>query len=212
MHARVQLDMHRPSCDTLLLGRMNQRIHQSEGIDLWFQVVVKHRLEGRHLRIHNHDVLCDAITTERHARVGNGHSEVVDTMVLQRLGYLYGTCTIGIRLHHTYQFGFRFQERTVVVQVIHHCIEVHLQDGLMHLLLQQLRQMIEAKDAGTFQQDDLIMQVTKDITGDKLLDTREERLVSNNNDILVRLDGRTNTYQAVDASFQAQVADLAIEG
>ena len=110
MHTSVELDVHWPARDTLLLRSMYQRIHQSEGVHLWFQVVVEHGIEGRHLGVHNHDVLCDAVTTQGDTLVGNCHSQIVNTMVLQRLGHLHRASSIGICLDHAYQFSFWLQE------------------------------------------------------------------------------------------------------
>ena len=132
-------------------------------------------------------------------------------MVLQGLCHLHGSCAIGICLHHTHQFGLRLQEGAVEVQVIHHRIEVHLQYRLMHFLFQQLCEMVETEDTGTLQKNYLIVQGTEQVTRHELLDTREESLVADSNNLSMPLDRRTNTDQAVDTPFQAQVTDLLIK-
>ena len=139
--------MHRPSRDSLLLCSTNQGIHQSETVYLRLQVVVEHRLEGGHLRIHDHDILCDAVATQCDALVGHSNRQIVHTVVLQCLGHFHSSCTVGVGLHHAHQLRLGFQERAVVVQVVDHRIQVHLQNGLVHFLFQLLRNMIEAKDA-----------------------------------------------------------------
>ena len=107
MHTRVKFDMNRPTGDTLLLCCMDERIHQSEGIYLRLQFVVEHGLEGRHLGVHDHDVLRDAVTTQLHTLVSHSHSQVVHAVVLQCLSHLHGTGTVGIGLHHADNLRFR---------------------------------------------------------------------------------------------------------
>ena len=56
VHARVQLDMYGEVAYAVLLRLTHKGVKQAEGIDLRLQVVIKHGLERRHLRVHNHDV------------------------------------------------------------------------------------------------------------------------------------------------------------
>ena len=85
-------------------------------------------------------------------------------MILQGLRHLDGTTAIGIGLHHTDHLRLGLQERTEIVQVLHHRIEVHLQDCLVHLLHQLVGNQVEAVFAGTLQQDHLTMQLFEEIT------------------------------------------------
>ena len=151
MHTRIELDMYGPTRDSFLTSGLDKGIHQSEGVHLWLEVVVEHCLEGRHLWIHDHDIGGDASLTEGNTFIGHGDSQIVDTVVLQRLGNLHGTCTIGIGLDHTHHFRIRLQERTVIVQVLHNGVEVHLENRLVHLLLQLFRNLVEAKRTGALQ-------------------------------------------------------------
>ena len=82
VHTSIELDMYGPTRNTLLLSSMDEGIHQTERIHLGFEVVVEHGLEGRHLRVHNHNILRDAIPAQGSTLVSHGDSEVVDTMVL----------------------------------------------------------------------------------------------------------------------------------
>ena len=75
VHACIELDVDGPTRDALLLSGMDKCLHQTEGIDLGFQVVVEHGLESCHFRVHDHDVLRDAIATQFYAFVGHGHSQ-----------------------------------------------------------------------------------------------------------------------------------------
>ena len=158
MHTSIQLDVYREACDAFLLSRLDQGIQDAERINLWLQVVIKHGLESGHLWVHNHDVAGNAILTKGHTLVSHSHRQVIHTMVLQGLGNLYGTCAITIRLDHTYQLGFRLHERTIVVEVGNHGIQVDFQSGLMHLANQEFGQLVETKLACSLQQDNLITQ------------------------------------------------------
>ena len=42
VHTGVKLDVYGPSRDALLLGGMDEGLHETEGIDFGFQVVVEH--------------------------------------------------------------------------------------------------------------------------------------------------------------------------
>ena len=82
MHTSIKFDMYRISCDTLFPCCMTKCIEKSEGIYLWLKFIVEHGLEGCHLRIHNHDVCCDASSSQLYALIGNGNSEIVNAMIL----------------------------------------------------------------------------------------------------------------------------------
>ena len=65
--------MYGVSGDALLFGGFHKGVEQAEGVNFGLQIVVEHRLEGCHLRIHDHDVARDAIAAQRNALVGHGH-------------------------------------------------------------------------------------------------------------------------------------------
>ena len=136
MHTSIELDVNRESGDTLLLGSLDECIEQSERINLRLQVVIEHGLEGCHFRVHNHDVAGDTVLAKGDTLIGNSHSQIIYTMILQGLGNLYRSGTIAIRLDHADQLGFRLHEGTVVVEVGNHRIQVDLEGGFMHLLHQ----------------------------------------------------------------------------
>jgi len=120
MHARIEFDVDRITRDTLFLSSLDQCIKQTEGIDFRLEIIVKHGLESAHLRVHDHDVARDAITAQHGTFIGHSHCEIVDTVILQCLGNLHTASAIGVGLDHTYEFGFRLHERTVIVEVFHH--------------------------------------------------------------------------------------------
>ncbi len=158
MHTSIELDMNRESGHALLLGRLDKRIEQAEGINLWLQVVIEHGLEGGHLRVHDHDVAGDAVLAKGHALIGNCHGEIIHTMVLQGLGDFHGSCAIAIRLDHADELGLWLHESTIVVQVGYYGIEVYLQCSLVYLLHQEFGELVETKLTGTLQEDYLITQ------------------------------------------------------
>ena len=53
VHAGIQFHMNGKIGDTFFLSFFNQRIQQMETVNFRFQFIVEHRLECRHLRIHN---------------------------------------------------------------------------------------------------------------------------------------------------------------
>ena len=211
VHAGVKLQMYGPPRDTLGTGCLDEGIHQSEAIDLRLQVVVEEGLKRRHLGVHHNDILRDAGIAKGDTLVGYRHCQIVHAMVLQRLGNLHGTSAISVGLDHTHHLGLGLQERAEIVQVIDHRIEVHLEDGLVHLLFQQLGDTLEAKRTGAFQQHYLVIERTEQITLQELLHVVEEPLLTY---LYLRcLTGYlwADTDKTVYAALQNQVGHLTIE-
>ena len=179
MHTCIQLDVDGPSRDTLTLSSVNQGIHQTEGVDLGLQVVVEHGLEGRHLRIHNHDVLSDAMTAQSDTLVGYGNSQIIDTMVLQRFSHFDSTSAIGISLDHAYQLSLRLQEGTVVVEVVNYGIEIHLENGLVYLQFQTLSNAVETEETGSLDENYLVVQLTERLATQEVFGSSEEGFLAN---------------------------------
>ena len=202
--------MNRPAGDTLLARCLDEGIQQAEGIDLGLQVVVEHGLEGGHLGIHDHDIGGDASLAERDALIGHSHSEVIDTMILQRTGNLDSAGAIAVGLDHANHLRFGFQERTIVVQILHHGIEVHLKDRLMHLLLQLFRNLVEPERTGTLQQDQLVMQAPESFAGEEMIHVGKELFVGNLNPVGLRHQFGTDADKLRDATLHSQIAHLGI--
>ena len=169
MHASIKLDMHGPAGDTFLARCLDEGVEQTETVDLGLEVVVEHGLKGGHLGIHDHDIGGDAGLAEGDTLVGHRHSEIVDMVILQCLGNLHRTCTIAVGLNHAHHLRLGLQERTVIVQVLHHGIEIHLKDCLMHLLFQLLRNLVEAETTGTLQQNQFVAKTRKDLAGEDII-------------------------------------------
>ena len=211
MHASIELDMYRPARDAFFSGRLDQRIEQAERVDLRLQIVVEHGLKGGHLRVHDHDIARNACLTERDALIGHSHSEVIDPLILQRLGYLHSTGSIAISLDHADHLRLGLQERAVIVQVIYHRIQIHLKDGLVYLLFQLFCNLIETKGACPLQQDQFITQTGKGIAGEEMGHVHEELLVGHLDLVGLRREFRTDTYKLLDATLHDQFAHLGIE-
>ena len=211
MHARIKLNMYRPSCDTLFLCSLNKCFQQPERINLWLQIIVEHRLESRHLWIHYHDILGDTMATQRYALVSNGNSQIIYTMVLQRLGHFHSSSSIGIGLHHANQLCFRLHERAIVIQVVDQCVQVDFQNRFMHFLLQAFCDAVEPERTGSLDQYHLIMQQAEDIAAQKFLCCGEEILLINGENSPLGSDVRSDSNKFVNATFLTEIANLSIE-
>ena len=159
VHARIQFDMNREVGYTFLFCLADQCIQQTETVDFRFKIIFKEGLEAAHLRIHDNDIGLDARLTQIHAFVGNRYSQIIDLVILQCLGNLNGSGTIGRSLDHTNHLGFRLEKATVIIQVIHHGIKVNLQDRLMDLAFQQIGQLVKPERTRTFDQYHILMQM-----------------------------------------------------
>ena len=145
VHTRIELDVYGEVVDAVLLSLAHKSVEQSERVHLWFKVVVEHGLECRHLRVHNHYVRCDAVLAQRHTFIGYSHSQIVYAVVLQSLGYLHGTCSVGIGLYHAHEFGFGLHERAVEVEVLYNVREVYFEYCLVHFLYEQFGDIVESE-------------------------------------------------------------------
>ena len=177
VHAGIQLDMHRETSDSLLLGSLDKGVEQTERVNLGLKIIIEHGLEGGHLWIHDHDIAGDTVLAKRHTFIGNSHGKIVHTVILQGLGYFHCSRSIAVGLDHADQLGLGLHKRAIVVQVGYHSIEVHLERGLMHLAYQKLGELVETKLACALEQDDLIAQRLEHLAVDKLLHIAEEELL-----------------------------------
>ena len=135
--------MNGEACDAFFLCRLDEGVHNAEAIHFGFEVVVKHRLEGGHLWIHDDDIACDAVFAESDTLVSHGHGKIIYAVVLQCLCHLHGSCTISVGLYHTYYFGFRSHKRAIVVEVCHHSVEIYLEYCLVHFLFKEFGDVVE---------------------------------------------------------------------
>ena len=122
-------------------------------------------------------------------------------MILKSLCYLHGTGSIGIGLDHTDHLGVGLKERAVVVEVGHNGIEVHLEDRLMHFLLQLFRYLVETEASGTLQQYQFTPQAAERIACEEMLYVEEELLVGNMYLIRLCREIRTYTDKLLDTTF-----------
>ena len=176
-HARIELNVDGIARDALAASGLDKGVEETEGIDLGLQVVVEHRLEGGHLGVHHHDVARDAIAAQRHALVGHGHSQVIDAVVLERLGHLHGTRSIGVGLDHANEFRAGLHHGAVVVEIIDQRLEINLQCGLVDLAYEQLGEALETKLACAFEQDYLVAERAEGGTMDEVFDGRVKLLL-----------------------------------
>ena len=211
MHTRVELDMYGPAGDALLARGTNEGIHQSERIYLGLQIVVEECLKRCHLGVHHHDISRNTSLTQGHTLISHGHCQIVHAVVLQCLGNLNGSGTIGIGLDHAHHLRIGLQERAEMIQIVDHRLQVHLQDGLMDFLLQQLADALEAEAAGTLQQYDLIAQLGKHLTADELLHITEEIALRHINECCLTGYLLANANELADAPAHAEAGHLTIE-
>ena len=211
VHARVEFDVNRPACDTLLTGCLDEGIHQTEGVDFGFQIIVEHGLKGRHLGVHNHDIGGDASLAKGDTLVGHGHGKIVHTVVLQRLGNLHGPSPVGISLDHADHLRLGPEEGAEVVQVLNHGVEVDLEDGLMNLLLQLLGDPVKTERTGTLQENKFVVQVVEGVRGQEMVHIGKELFVGDMDPVCLGREFRANADKLVDAPLHAEVRDLGVE-
>ena len=212
-HARIEFDVDGIARDALAAGSLDKGVEETEGIDLGLQVVVEHRLEGGHLGVHHHDVARDAIAAQRHALVGHGHGQVIDAVVLERLGHLHGTRSIGVGLDHADEFRAGSHHGAVVVEIIDQRLEINLQGGLVDLADKQLGKALETKLACAFEQDHLVAERAEGGTMDEVFDGRVKLLLGQLGEGgMVGGNGRTDTDKALHATLADEGGHLCVEG
>ena len=211
VHAGVELDVDGPPGDALLLGSLDEGVHQSKRVDLGFQVVVEHGLEGSHLGVHDHDVLRDSMAAQDDTLVGHGHGEIVHAVGLQRLGHLDGSGSVGIGLDHADELGLGLHVRAVVVQVADQRVEVDLEDSLVHLLLQELGDAVETEGAGALDEHHLVVQLAQGVAAQEIVGGGKERRTLDGERRTLGRDAGAYSDEGVDAALLAQRVHLAVQ-
>ncbi len=145
VHAGIELNVYRIIRYSFTLCGLDKSVEQTETIHLRLEVVVEHRLECRHLRIHDHDVACYSVFTQRYALIGNSHCEIVYTMVLKGFCHFHGSGAIGVCLYHSNELRLRFHERAVIVEIVNESTKIYLKDCLVYFLFEQFADIIEAE-------------------------------------------------------------------
>ena len=158
VHAGIELHVDGEVGNALFLGSLNQGVEQVEAIDLGLELVVEHGLEGGEFGVHNDDIGRDARLAQLRAFVGHGHGQVIHPVLLQRLGNLVRAGSVGRSLHHADHLGLWLEETAVVVEVVHHGLQIDLENGFVHLLGQVFAQLVEVKLAGSLDEDNLFLQ------------------------------------------------------
>ena len=210
-HAGVELDVDGPAGDALALGGADERFEQTEGVDFGLEVVVEDGFEGRHLGVHHHDGLGDAVAAQLGALVGHSHSEVVDAMVLQGLCNLYGSGSVAVGLNHADKLGVGTQERTVIVEIVDHGTKIDLERGLVNALDKHLGQLVETKLTGTFYQDDLVVQGAEHLTTGKLSHAGIEIFFGYLDALGLSRNSLADTNELLDAPLFAEFRHFTIE-
>ena len=177
VHACVYLYVYRIARYALLLSGFDESVHESETIHLRLQFVVEHGLEGRHLRVHYDDVARYAVLAQRDALVGHSHGEVVNPVLLQRLGHFHRPRAVSVGLHHGHHLRCGLHKRAVVVEVVNQGGEVNLQYRLVNLLFKQFRDVVEAERARPLYQYHLVVKRLEHLAPDELLHAGEEVFV-----------------------------------
>ena len=173
MHARVEFDMDGEVRDALLLRSIDELLQQVETEHLRFEAIVEQHLERGGFWIHNHDVGSDARLAKVCPLVSHSHSQIIHPIVLQRLARLQRTHAIPTCLHHAHHLRLRFHETAIIAHIVDEGIEIHLQDGLVHLQRQEVAHLIETELTGTLDEHKLIAQLFKHLTADERISGAE---------------------------------------
>ena len=163
-HARVELDVDGEAHHALALRLADKCLEQAETVHLGLQSILEESAEAAHFGVHDHDVRRDARLPEGHALVRYGHCQIIDPVVLQCLGHLHRTRPIGVGLHHAHHAGVGFHEGTIVVEVLDHGTQIHFQNGLVHLLLQSVGDLLEVEGACSLDEHHAVVQCLELLT------------------------------------------------
>ena len=105
MHSAVDLDVDWIMGNAKAVGFGNESTKQTETVDFRLKLILDDGAESRKLGIHNDDRHTYALTSQVCTLVGNGNSEIIDILVLQRLGKFITACAIAECLDHAHHLG-----------------------------------------------------------------------------------------------------------
>ena len=132
-------------------------------------------------------------------------------VVLQCLCNLHSASTIAVGLDHADHLRLWLQERAVVVQVLYHSIEIHLENRFVHLLLQLLRNLIETEVTGPLQQDEFIAQACEDLARKEMLHIGIKELLVDADSVCLGRQFRPDTNKFLHTTLHTEVAHLRIK-
>ena len=98
-----------------------------------------------------------------------------------------------------------------MVQVIDNGLQVHLQNGLVHLLFQQFRDSLKAEAARTLQQHHLIVQLSEHAALQELIHMIEEIFLLHTDDIGLRHNLGAYADELADATLLTETRHLPVE-
>ncbi|EJX07730.1 hypothetical protein EVA_04160 [gut metagenome] len=159
VHTRVEFDVYGETLYAFFLSGTDQRLQQSETVDLRFEVVFKQSIESRNLRIHDQNARRDPRTTQFRPFVGHRHSEIVDATVLQGTRNLHTAGTIGRSLDHAHHLRFGLHEGTVVFHIVRQGFQIHLQSRFVHPQRKLCRDLLDVEVAAALQQHRLVVEL-----------------------------------------------------
>ena len=154
MHTSIEFHVNGEVGDSFFLRSFDKCVEQMKIIDFRFQLIIEHGFECRKLRIHNYNRGGNTCFAKFGTFVSHGHSQIIDMVFLQALGYFVRTGSVSGCFHHTDHLCFRMAKHgTVMVQIGDHRSEVYFKDGFMHLQFKFFGYQIKVEHARTFYQN-----------------------------------------------------------
>ena len=150
MHTRINLDMYREIGNAFTSGSLNQFFKQVKTVHFRLQFVVEHGFKCRKFRIHNDYRTINSGLTQVCSFIGYCHSQIIYTVILQRLRYLKRTCSISRSFNHTYHFCIWLKLITIIIQIVDQSLKIDLKNRFVHFQLQQICNIIEMEHTSPF--------------------------------------------------------------
>ena len=154
MHTSIEFHVNGEVGDSFFFCRFDKCVEQMEIIDFRFQLIIEHGFKCRKLRIHDYNRGGNTCFTKFGTFVSHGHSQIIDMVFLQALGYFIRTGSVSGCFHHTDHLCFRMAKHgTIMVQIGDHRSQVYFEDGFMYLQFKFFGYQIKVKHARAFYQD-----------------------------------------------------------
>ena len=191
--------------------RFGEAFKNAETVDVGFEIVTDYVVETFFFGVHYHDRKCDAVATEVDAFIAIGDGKVVDMVVLKGVGDFDFAGTVAGSLDHGHETCARANKGAVVVEVVDEVVEIDFHDGLMGFATEDASDVFEVETAGSFKEDDFVIELVKVELVDEVACSGVEIGVEVGEELTVATECFANANETGYTMGESKVVDMSVE-
>ena len=169
VHPGVYLDVYGPGGLPGIPHGRDETLQRPEVVYLRFETVGHHQRKTVRIGIQHHYRHGDTLLTQRHPFVGESHRKVVHPLFVEHVRHFEISVAVTRRFHHGHHLHPVAHQRTVVIEVVPHGVEVHLQHSRMAAAVELMQDADDPRVGVAAQQDGPARYAVLRTVTDKLL-------------------------------------------